>query len=145
MLKREYILIFTSCLLLCISCSKEVDQKPPVTSSCGDPELLTVYKIAFLGDTDTLFFHAATSDTSVIRKADEELSKPLEDRLKHINGLLSSGTCEYNSGYDWHFIPNEWDLVEASIEWCDAFPANPETTGLERVCPWASRVYKKNY
>lgn len=140
----KFIFIGIILLLLFTACKKEsVEEIPIIHPSCGDQESPAVYKIIFLHHTGNLFFYAATTDTSVIRNADEELSKPLENRLKHINGLLAPGECKYNPNYDWHFILNEWDLVEASIEWCDAFPANPDYTGIDRVCPWASKVYER--
>jgi hypothetical protein len=129
--------------ILFTSCSNEVNEESSNNLTCGYSGELVRYKFIFIRDTDTLFFSAATSDENVILKADEELGKPLDNRIKHINGLLSSGECDYNPNYDWHFIHNEWDLVEASIEWCDAFPANPDSTGLDRVCPWSSRVYER--
>ncbi len=142
---KNQIIAFSILSMLLISCSDVKNEEPNHNNNftCGDSDELITYKFIFIRDPDTLFFYAATSDENVIHKAEEELSKPLDDRIKHINGLLSSGECNYNSNYDWHFIHDEWDLVEASIEWCDAFPANPDSTGLDRVCPWSSRVYER--
>ena len=128
---------------LLTSCTKENDQEPISQISCGDSDDLVTYEFIFIRDADTLFFSAATSDKNVMLKANQELNKPLDERTMHINGLLSSGVCDYNQNYSWHFIHDKWDLVEASIEWCDAFPGNPDSTGVDRVCPWSSRVYKK--
>jgi len=140
----KYKFIGVILLLLFTACKKKsMEEICGGNPSCGDAGSMAVYKIIFQHNICGLFFYAATNVTSIIRKAYEELSKPLEDRLKHINRLLAQGECIYNPGYDWHFIPNEWDLVEASIEWCDAFPANPDSTGIDKVCPWSSRVYER--
>jgi hypothetical protein len=124
------------------SCSDIIHHEPN-RITCYDFENLVVYRFIFIREKDTMYFNAATSDTNVIAKADNELIKPFKVRLMHINGILSPGECNYSPNYDWHFIPNQWDLVESSIEWCDAFPENPDITGIERVCPWSSRVYMR--
>jgi len=141
----KFFIILTVVFFLLESCAKTLNEEPNGNNnfSCGNSNELVIYKFIFIRDNDTLFFHAATSDEDIILKADEELNKPIDDRTKHINGLLSSGECNYNPNFEWHFIHDEWDLVEASIEWCDAFPANPDDTGLDRVCPWSSRVYER--
>ncbi|WP_416864785.1 MAG: hypothetical protein ACMVP2_19850 [Imperialibacter sp.] len=142
---NNLLIIFPVLSVMSMSCSDMMIEEPNHNNNftCADSDRLIVYKFIFIRNTDTLYFSAATSDENVILKADEELDKPLDNRIKHINGLLSPGECDYNPNYDWHFIHNEWDLVEASIEWCDAFPANPDSTGLDRVCPWSSRVYER--
>lgn len=122
-------------------CKKTVNQ--PDTDSCLLSEGFSVYQFAFYGSNDTLYFNAATSDSALMRELELELATPPENRLKFINGLLAPGMCDHNPGYDWYFIPGEWELVESSIEWCDVFPANPDSTGMDRACPWSSRVYQK--
>jgi hypothetical protein len=95
------------------------------------------------GPRDTRYFSAATADPGLIAELKSELQKAPEARIRHIDGLLAAGTCAHNPGYDWHFIPGEWELAEASIEWCDVFPANPDVTGVDRACPWSSRVHAR--
>lgn len=132
--------------LLLIACNKDTDDgilDIPIPS-CGSTDEVAVFEIIFLGDKDTLFFYAATSEENVIQKANQELKKPLQERRLHVNGLLEAGKCDYNPKYDWHLVVNEWDLVEVSIEWCDIFPANPDNTGVDRACPWSSRVYRQS-
>mgnify|MGYP003110848880 FL=1 len=139
---KNLLTAFSILSMLLTSCTNVNSNESDNSLTCMDSKDTAIYKFIFITDSDTLYFNAATSDEDLIRKASEELSKPLDERIKHINGLLSSGECSYNLHYDWHFIHNEWDLVEASIEWCDAFPANPDSTGVDRVCPWSSRIYE---
>lgn len=139
-LRNLYLCLSFSFLALHISsCEKEMNR----FNECL-PEEAVVYEFFFSTQAgDTLFFNAASSDPETIEVAEAELNKPIGQRLKHINGILKSGACEHNSGYDWHFSPDEWQLVETSIEWCDVFPGNPEETGVDRACPWSSRIHKK--
>ncbi|MDZ7691860.1 MAG: hypothetical protein U5K69_12155 [Balneolaceae bacterium] len=92
---------------------------------------------------------AATSDPDVIAKLEQELQKPFGDRNRHINGDIARGNKAYNGQWSWYFIPNEWDLVEASVEVCDGRPGMVEENidyWVDQVgyfCPWSSRVVRE--
>lgn len=92
---------------------------------------------------------AATSDPGVIAKVEQELQKPLDERNMHINGDIARGNKAYNAQWSWYFIPDEWDLVEVSVEVCDGRPGMVEENinyWVDQVgyfCPWSSRVVRE--
>ena len=73
---------------------------------------------------DTAFV-AATNDTALINTVLAEMAKPMEERM-FINGPIAAGHAGYNRNathwFKWHFVPNEWSLVEFAIEVCDGCP-----------------------
>ena len=71
-------------------------------------------------------FYASTSDTVVIAKARAELRLPLKKRSLHINGQILASDGGHNAPWSWHFRPSDWELVEQSIELCDAWPSYVE-------------------
>lgn len=91
-------------------------------------------------------FYASTSDTVVIAKARAELRLPLKKRSLHINGQILASDGGHNAPWSWHFRPSDWELVEQSIELCDAWPSYVEANLEEWIntvgnfCPWGSRV-----
>lgn len=91
-------------------------------------------------------FIAKTSDPEVIGKIEEELERPLDERTLHINGNIERGDGGHNSDWSWHFTPNEWDMVEMSVEVCDGRPQMVEDSldyWVDQVgyfCPWSSRI-----
>lgn len=100
----------------------------------------------FLHESKSERFFAITSDSEVIDKARAELQLPLNKRSLHINGVILAGDGGHNSPWSWHLKPSGWDLVEQSIELCDAWPGYVEANRDEwirnpgRFCPWGSRV-----
>ncbi|MDZ7721201.1 MAG: hypothetical protein U5K72_20430 [Balneolaceae bacterium] len=92
---------------------------------------------------------AKTTNEEVIAKAEQELSLPFEERTLHINGPIVRGNPGYNSSWSWHFVENEWDLVELSTEVCDGRPGFVEdelnywVDNVGRFCPFNSRVLKE--
>lgn len=97
-------------------------------------------------DTKKASFFAITSDPGVIAKARAELGRPLGQRRLHINGKIGRGDSGHNTGWSWHFVSDEWDLVETSIELCDGTGAMVEKDldywidKVGRFCPWGARV-----
>ena len=93
-------------------------------------------------------FVAGTSDPAVIRAARNQLSLPENERNLFINGKISRGT-ERNEGWSWHFVPDEWQLVEVSAEVCDGRPSFVEkdldywVESVGRFCPWNSNVVRE--
>jgi hypothetical protein len=93
-------------------------------------------------------FFASTSNPDIIEKARQQLALPEEERNLFINGEIERGTNQ-NNGWSWHFVPGEWDLVEASIEVCDGRPSDVEedldywVDNVGRFCPWSSQVVRE--
>ena len=91
-------------------------------------------------------FVAKTSNSEVVAKLEQELQKPFDERNMHINGPIERGTKDYNPNWSWHFVENEWDLVDISAEVCDGRPSFVEeeldywVDDVGRYCPWSSRV-----
>jgi hypothetical protein len=81
-------------------------------------------------------FVAITSDPKVIEKARAQLQLHWTQRNLFINGPIAPGNGDHNMDWSWHFVPDEWDLVEAAIEVCDGTPQALEAD-LER---WLSEV-----
>lgn len=114
----------------------------------SNPEMVTPRYFEFVhqgGETNYTFV-AKTTDSEVSAKAEEELSKPLDERNLHIHGNIARGNKDYNGSWNWHFVPGEWDLVEVSTEVCDGTPQmveNDREYWVDEVgnfCPWSSRV-----
>lgn len=93
-------------------------------------------------------FRAQTSVPEVIAQAEAELNRPFHDRHLFPNGLIARGDGGYNAPWSWHFVPDRWELVEVSIEVCDATPAYVEANvdyfvdTLGRYCPWGARLVR---
>lgn len=91
-------------------------------------------------------FVASTSNAAVLARIDAELVLPPAERRLHIHGPIALGDGGQNTPWHWHFVPDAWDMVEASIEVCDGTPAMVEddpAAWLDKVgvfCPWASFV-----
>jgi len=94
-------------------------------------------------------FRARTSNPELIRKAREELSQPLGERSLHPNGALIAGDGGVNMPWRWSYDESEWQLVELSMELCDAKPSYVEANlenWLKEVgsfCPWGSQLEKE--
>lgn len=74
---------------------------------------------------DTAYI-AATNDPAVIADVMMELDKPFDERSKFVAGKITYGHGGYNHNaghwFRWHYIPNEWKLVEMAMEICDGCP-----------------------
>ncbi len=117
------------------------------SSTSGDDDDQTKYYEFTHADQEVDYsIVAKTSDPDVIQKVEEELARPFNERNLHINGDIESGNGDHNNNWSWHFVPDEWDLVEISAEVCDGRPQFVEDEldyWLEDVgyfCPWSSRV-----
>jgi hypothetical protein len=85
----------------------------------------------------------------VIQRVRADLVLPLQDRDRHINGPIDRGDGGHNQPWTWHFVPDQWDLVELSMELCDGNPTDVEndpdywvdTVGV--FCPWSARVVEE--
>jgi|GEM_PF-757747 len=101
---------------------------------------------------DTSFI-AATSDQVVIDTVLANISRPLDER-KFISGKITYGNGGHNHNANhwflWHFIPNQWDLVELSIEICDGCPYTDVDANITywievigQFCPWSGRPVRE--
>jgi len=92
-------------------------------------------------------FVAATSDPLVQARLDAELTLPEAQRGRHIGGPLAKGNDGYNFSWSWHFLPDQWDVVEVSIELCDGTPRaveeNVDAWVGQVFCPWSSYVERE--
>jgi len=121
-------------LFIIMACGTENDDGP------------RFYRFTHQSDDINYTIVAKTSNPQVIAKAEQELQKPFDERRLHINGVIERGRKEYNPDWSWHFIENEWDLVELSTEVCDGRPGFVEddldfwVDQVGRFCPWSSRI-----
>lgn len=101
---------------------------------------------------DTTFI-ASASDQVLIDTVLANLARPIDQR-KFINGLIDYGNGGHNHNathwFLWHFIPNQWELVEATFEVCDGCPysdVDADTATwvgiLGQFCPWSGRPVRE--
>jgi len=94
-------------------------------------------------------FIAATSESAVISLIEEQLALSEEKRNLHIHGAIASGNGGHNKNWSWHFVPDEWNLAEMSIELCDGISSHVEAdlsywlNTVKSFCSWRSRVLKE--
>jgi hypothetical protein len=136
------ILIYIACLF--VSCSKENNTAPVPPS---DTSVIFLFAMRGNGSGDETFA-AKTTDTMIINKVLTQLDLPPEKRNLHIHGIVVAGDGGYNLNWDWHFIPDKWDIVESSMELCDGDPKFVTRDILSKdstawFCPWASYVLRR--
>ena len=93
-------------------------------------------------------FIAVTRDDEIIESARGQLMLPISERTFHIHGVVVAGNGGHNLNWSWHFIPEDWVLVEESVEVCDVSPSAigtwlenlPDTLSTIPVCPLNSYV-----
>ena len=94
-------------------------------------------------------FIAATAVPAVIEQCRAELQKPPAHRALHINGPIARENAGRNLKWHWAHKPDEWQLVEMSVEVCDGRPSSVEADltywvdTVGRFCPWSSRVLQE--
>jgi hypothetical protein len=105
------------------------------------PELRTYL---FVSRATGSFFRAQTHNERVIQQAEAELRLPPAERRLFPNGPIARGDGGHNAPWSWHFVPNQWELTEVSIELCDATPEYVEAhlstfiDTIGRFCPWSA-------
>jgi hypothetical protein len=78
-----------------------------------------------------------------------ELALPAAQRRLHITGPIALGNGGYNLSWQWHFVSEQWDMVEVSAETCDGAPQQVEqdvnhwVVDIGTFCPWNSYVQRK--
>lgn len=98
-------------------------------------------------------FIAATSDQVVIDSVLANLSRPLMQR-NFISGQIDYGNGGHNHNsshwFLWHFIPNQWNLVELAMEICDGCPYSDVDADtaywvgtIGQFCPWSGRSVRE--
>jgi len=97
-------------------------------------------------------FVAATSDPVVIQQCLDQLALPLEERFLFPLGSLAKGSGGYNINdthhFSWHFVEDDWQLVEIGIEiydgcaYSDAELANYRKS-MGRYGGWGNRVVEE--
>ena len=114
------------------------------TIGCGgSPEF--VFTLPTL-DGAVVSFVATTTDPDVLAAAREELNRPEGDRRLYILGPLAESGGGHNSGWNWHFVPGEWELTDTSMDLCDADPQFIEDAlqdwieKISRYCPKGARL-----
>ena len=142
------VLLLTALVGMILSCSKEDDNPDGQLryfrfSSCP--------KETHSNWQDTSFV-AATSNPEVIAKCLAELRLPLEERTLFPLGKLAQGNAGYNKNathnFSWHFIENDWEMVENGIEiydgcaYTDAELSDYLNT-VERYGGWGNRVLEE--
>jgi hypothetical protein len=101
---------------------------------------------------DTTFI-ASTSNQVVIDTVLANIARPLNQR-NFINGPIDYGNGGHNHNashwFLWHFIPNQWSLVELAIEVCDGCPYTDVDTdtaywvgNIGQFCPWSGRPVRE--
>lgn len=119
------------------------------SSSSSDETGERYYEFTHRDSNEDYSIVARTSDPDVIAKVEEELERPTEERRLHIHGDIERGDGGHNTGWSWHFVPGEWDLVEISAEVCDGTPQMVENDldywvdQIGYFCPWSSRVFSE--
>lgn len=98
-------------------------------------------------------FVASTSNQVVIDTVLANIAKPLNER-KFISGSIDYGHGGHNHNathwFSWHFIPDQWNLVDATVELCDACPytdVDGNTSywvdNVGQLCIWSGKPVKE--
>lgn len=120
---RKVQLLFASLIFVSLSCT---DNDEP-----GDDlnEGLRYFRFSACNHTDAWeneSFVAATSDSEVIQQCLDQLALPVESRTLFPLGKIAAGSGGYNLNgtheFNWHFIEDDWELVEFGIEIYDGCP-----------------------
>lgn len=133
------ILIVLSLAMICVAC-------PETRDEVGQPPEFELFQFTMLADaTGAQDFVARTHDPQVIADAQAQLGLPIAQRTLFIIGPIAGGDGGHNTGWDWHFVPNEWSMTEAAIELCDGNPVLVNQMvdfwiDVGMFCPWGARV-----
>ena len=118
------------------------------TSSCY-PTLdsnYVLFTVGIHGENDESNFIVATNDSSLIGQCYDQLELPETERTLHINGSLDQTYGGFNTPWNWHIIPNEWELAEMSVGSCNGSPFDVENNleywihDVGQLCNWGSYI-----
>lgn len=97
-------------------------------------------------------FIVATADPSVIDEVVNDIALPVNER-RFISGNITKGHGGFNKDgtnwYTWHYIPNEWELTLANVEYCDGISSaignHPSVIAGDTIyfCPWNSYPHQE--
>lgn len=101
---------------------------------------------------DTAFVAAATNE-DLINAVLSEIERPFDDR-KFIIGDIAEGDGGHNFNgdfrFNWHFVPDQWQLAEVAVEVCDGCPfsnvhQDPDLwqNNVGFFCPWSSKPVRE--
>ena len=118
------------------------------TSSCY-PTLdssYVLFTVGIHGENDESNFIVATNNSSLIGQCYDQLELPETERTLHINGSLDQTNGGFNTPWNWHIIPNEWELAEMSVGYCNGSPFDVENNleywihDVGQLCNWGSYI-----
>tara|TARA_Y100000588_G_scaffold172117_1_gene185971 strand:+ start:334 stop:744 length:411 start_codon:yes stop_codon:yes gene_type:complete len=105
-----------------------------LTTACGgQPEFIFTLPTT---DGEVVSFVAVTSDPDILIAARQELAQSEDKRHLYILGPVAEGDGGHNTGWNWHFVPDAWELTDTSMDLCDADPAFVEVT----IVDWARKI-----
>ena len=118
-----------------------------LTTACGGPpEFIFTLPTT---DGEVVSFVAVTSDPDILIAARQELAQSKDERHLYILGPGAEGDGGHNTGWNWHFVPDAWELTDTSMDLCDADPAFVDVTIVDwtrkigRYCPKDSRLLEE--
>ena len=111
------------------------------------PDDMIYFRVGMHNDPDSSeSFIVGTTNLDLIDLCRSQLELPEDERFLHVSGAIDYGNGGFNSPWSWHFIPDEWELAEMSIELCDGNPQYVEDNleywieNVGRFCPWSSFI-----
>ena len=118
------------------------------TSSCYPilDSSYVLFTVGIHGENDESNFIVATNNSSLIGQCYAQLELPETDRTLHINGSLDQNNGGFNTPWNWHITPNEWELAEMSIGACNGSPFDVENNlaywihDVGQLCNWGSYI-----
>ncbi|MTI38207.1 hypothetical protein [Fulvivirga lutimaris] len=120
---RKFWVLVVSLMVVLASCSEDDEPKQDLDSD------LRYFKFRACDHTDDWrneSFIASTADPGVIQQCLDQLALPAEERTLFPLGKITAGSGGYNFNdtheFNWHFIEDEWELVEMGIEIYDGCP-----------------------
>ena len=118
-----------------------------LTTACGGPpEFIFTLPTT---DGEIVSFVAVTSDPDILIAARQELAQSKDERHLYILGPVAEGAGGHTTGWNWHFVPDAWELTDTSMDLCDADPAFVDVTIVDwtrkigRYCPKDSRLLEE--
>ena len=134
---KKIILIFFFMFMCCCFCKSQTMRYFEFSTNCGN------------GNWRDTTFIAAASNQALIDSVLANIARPMNQR-KLINGPIDYGNGGHNHNSNhwflWHFIPDQWNLVEYAMEACDGCPYSDVDADtaywigtLRQFCPWTSQ------
>jgi len=105
-----------------------------------------LFTVGIHGENDESNFIVATNNSSLIDQCNAQLDLPETNRILHINGFLDQTNGGINTPWNWHVIPNEWELAEMSVGTCNGSPFEVENNleywinDVGQLCNWGSYI-----